>query len=37
MFPNLKRSDQMLDLILVAAGTGAFILAILYTAACERM
>jgi hypothetical protein len=28
---------KMLDLILVAAGTGAFILAALYTAACEKM
>jgi hypothetical protein len=37
MFQPQKWSEFMLDLILVGAGTAAFVLAILYTAACEKM
>jgi hypothetical protein len=37
MFRALNRSESMLDIILVGAGVATFVLAILYTAACEKM
>jgi hypothetical protein len=37
MFPLRNTERAMLDLIFLAAGIGTFAVAILYTAACERM
>ena len=35
--PNSVRGRDMLDTILVAAGAGFFVIAVLYTLACDRM